>query len=148
MFVPEQIADTQPLFAGEYYDVRKQTSFTLPLEAVRLQGMILRVQHGARTITHWYIPSEYLLWPITHVRPGRYRVRAPIGTVAPSRLALNAGGHTLVADLPNTNDYYAFEKHDFGVLEISRSENVWLQVFPAEGYTAVNLGPLELERVE
>ena len=148
MLTPEQLSELQPLYTGEEYDVQQADSFTLPLPEAKLQGMILRVQPGAKTITHWYVPTEFILWPITNVRPGRYRVSATIGTVAPSCLALNAGGRTLFARLPSTNDYDAFQTHDFGVLEIPQSENVWLQVFPAEGYTAVNLGSLRLERVE
>lgn len=146
--MPEEDKAVAPLFSGEYQVIGGQPRFTLPLSAARLMGMYLRILPGAKSITHWANPSEFVLWPITDLRPGKYRICARIGTIAASRLAFNAGGKTMIAEIPNLQDYDAFRPYEFGVLEIPRSQEVWLQVFPVEGYTAVNLSELELELLE
>ena len=146
--VPDCALVDKALFSGEYLDIRQADAFTLPVQKAQLMGMNLRVLPGSRCVTHWANPAEYLLWAISEVRPGRYRVRTHIGTIAPSALAINAGGQTLFVKVPNTNDYDAWQPYELGVLEVRRAEKVWLQVFPVEGYTAVNLGPLELELLE
>jgi len=133
---------------GEYVDVAQRERFELPLDHACLVGSNLRVVKGNRSITHWANPAEYIIWPLTNVKPGRYAVKANIGTIETSRLAFNAGGKTLLADVPNLHDYDAFQEFSFGVVEIPRAKEAWLQIYPAPGYHPVNLSGLTLERVD
>ncbi len=136
----------EELVTGDSYDAGQKDLFTLPLDQARLIGGNLRIVKGNNCITHWWLPTEYVIWPITNVKPGRYVVKANIGTIETSRLAFNAGGETLLAEIPNTHDYDACQPFVFGEVEISRAQDAWLQIYPASGYNAVNLSEVTLER--
>ncbi len=105
---------------------------------------------GEDNIGRWNDPQASARWRVQIKQAGRYRVTAVVAARAASRLALEAGGRTLEADVPATGDWDKRQTIEVGEVNFDKPGKHDLLVRPAkpDEWKAVNLWKLELTPVQ
>ena len=125
------------------------TDLTLDATEAGLTGPTLFLEQkvpGQTNIGRWNAAAARVRWKVRVPKAGAYAVRAVIATRAPSRLAVEAAGQTIQADLPATGEWDKQQTIEVGRLRFDKPGEYEVVARPADPATwkAVNLWKLEL----
>jgi len=125
------------------------TDLTLDATEAGLTGPTLFLEQkvpGQTNIGRWNAAAARVRWKVRVPKAGAYAVRAVIATRAPSKLAVEAAGQTIQADLPATGEWDKQQTIEVGRLRFDKPGEYEVVARPADPATwkAVNLWKLEL----
>ena len=128
---------------------RLSADLTLDASEAGLSGPLIRVEQkvaGADNIGNWGRPAARADWRVQIKQAGRYAVSAVIAARTASKLALEAAGQTLAADVPATGGWDKQRTIELGTLQIDRPGEHQVVLRPADpaSWKAVNVWKLEL----
>ena len=101
---------------------------------------------GEKNIGRWDSPNARARWRVQIRKEGPYLVQAVIAARAPSKLALEAAGQTLTADVPATGDWDKQQTIRVGTITFDKPGEYEVVLRPANPakWKAVNLWKVEL----
>jgi len=122
---------------------------TLDASEAGLSGPIIKLEQkaaGSDNIGHWSRPDAQARWRVQIKQAGRYAVTATVAARMASKLALEAAGQTLAADVPPTGGWDKPRTIELGTIQIDKpgEHNVVLRPADPATWKAVNVWKLEL----
>ena len=128
-------------------------SLVLPASAADIHGEQLNTEERDEqaNLGFWDKPADWVSWKVQIQKPGKFAVSASVATVNEgAEVALEAGDHRTVGQIPRTGDWGAFQVADLGVLEISAAGEQIIKLHPKDAATwkPINLRFIRLVRKE
>jgi hypothetical protein len=123
---------------------------SIRLEAVDaiIHGSQARYESGPQrdNIGFWMDPKDWVEWPFTVSRPGKFTVTCEIASMGTGSFQVLIGNQILRATAPQTGDYGKFRNISLGTVEINAAGKTSLAVKPiAVGWSPINLQSVKLE---